>query len=321
MNRITKQNFAAAVNPVISTTYAGELAQAYISAALLSGKTLSEGLIEIKENVKYKGVLKTLSSAELITSQSCDFTAAGQVTLAERIITPENLMVNLQLCKQPFREDWEAMNTGGLRVDAIIPPNFETFLLLHIAGKIGQDVEYNIWQGNKTGGGTYQSFDGLVTIADVGTFVPAAQKVTTALLKPTLPAEVIECLELVKAALPSQLLFHADLRLYVSPAVASAYIHALGANNYQYQAFVGVKPLNYDGIQMEIANGMSDKRMLCSLRTNLFFGTNLTGDMNEAKVLDMGNLDGSDNVRVVYRFTGATQIAVGEDVVTFKTTA
>ena len=261
MNK-TRQNFA--VNPSISTTYAGELAQAYISAALLSGKTLSEGLIEIKENVKFK----------------------------------------------------------GLRVDAIIPPNFETFLLLHIAGKIGQDVEYNIWQGNKTvGTGNYQSFDGLVAIADVGTFVPAAQKVTTALIKPTLPAEVIECLELVKAALPPQLLFHADLRLYVSPAVASAYIHALGANNYQYQAFVGVKPLNYDGIQMEIANGMSDKRMLCSLRTNLFFGTNLTGDMNEAKVLDMGNLDGSDNVRVVYRFTGATQIAVGEDVVTFKTTA
>jgi hypothetical protein len=57
---------------------------------------------------------------------------------------------------------------------------------------------------------------------------------------------------------------------------------------------------------------------MLSLNTNFFFGTNLRGDMNEAKVLDMSNLDGSDNVRVVYRFTGGTQIAVGEDVVTYK---
>lgn len=315
-----KYNFTT--QPTITTTYAGELAQAYISAAVLSGKTLSEGLIEIKENVKYKGVLKTLASENLITPALCDFTIDDEaVTLAERIIEPQNLMVNLQLCKQPFREDWEAMQTGSLRVDAQIPPNFETYLLLHIAGKIAADVELNIWQGDKTGAGTYASFDGLYAISQGAGFVPAAQNIADATDNPTDPADVLLCLEKVKAALPAQLLFHPDLRLYVSPAIASAYIHALGANNYQYQAFVGVKPLNYDGIQMEIANGMEAKSMICSLNTNLFFGTNLSADFNEAKVLDMSNLDGSDNVRVVYRFTGGTQIAIGDDVVAYKSTA
>ena len=38
----------------ITTTYAGEFAGKYISAALLSGKTLSEGSITVKPNVKYK---------------------------------------------------------------------------------------------------------------------------------------------------------------------------------------------------------------------------------------------------------------------------
>ena len=308
-----KYNFAES----ITSSYAGELAQAYISAALLSGKTLSEGLIQIKENVKYKGVLKTLSSTGLITAQACDFVDAGTVTLAERVIEPENLQVNLELCKQPFREDWEAMQTGGLRVDAVLPPNFETYLLLHVAGKIGQDVENNIWQGDKTGAGTFASFDGLFTQSQVGTFVPAAQKVTNA-LNPLLPAEVLAVFELMKLEIPTQLLFHPDLRLYVSPGVASAYIHALGAQNYQFESFVGVKPLNYDGIQIEVANGMANDELMISLNTNFFFGTNLMGDMNEAKVLDMSNLDGSDNVRVVYRFTGGTQIAIGEDVVTYK---
>lgn len=310
-----KFNFA---EPTITTTYAGELAQAYIAAALLSGKTLSENLIEIKENVKYKGVLKTLASSGLIAAQTCDFTVgSAAVTLAERVITPDNLQVNLELCKQPFREDWEAMQTGGLRIDAQIPPNFETYLLLHVAGKIGQDVEYNIWQGDKTlAVGGYQSFDGLWEVSQVGTFVPAAQKVT-AVKNPTVSADVIEALELLKAQIPAQLLFHPDLRLYVSPAIASAYINALGAGNYQFQSYVGTKPLDFDGIQIEIANGMEADRMMLSLKTNFFFGTNLLGDLNEAKVLDMGNLDGSDNVRVVYRFTGGTQIAIGTDVVTY----
>ena len=299
----------------ITSSYEGELAQAYISAALLSGKTLSEGLIQIKENVKYKGVLKTLASTGLITAQSCDFTDAGTVTLAERIIEPQNLQVNLELCKQPFREDWEAMQTGGLRVDAVLPPNFETYLLLHVAGKIGQDVEYNLWQGNKTGAvGTYQNFDGLFVQSQA--IMPGGQIVTGA-NSPSDSANVLAIFESMKAALPAQLLFHPDLRLYVSPATASAYIHALGAQNYQFESFVGVKPLNYDGIQIEVANGMEATKCMLTLNTNLFFGTNLLGDLNEAKVLDMGNLDGSDNVRVVYRFTGGTQVAIGADVVTY----
>ena len=301
--------------PATSSSYAGELAQAYISAALLSGKTLSENLITIKENVKYKGVLSTLASNGLITAASCDYLSAGGVTLAERVIEPQNLQVNITLCKQPFRQDWEAMQTGGLRVDAVIPPNFETYLLLHVAGKIGADVENNIWQGNKTGAGTFASFDGLFTLSQVGTFVPAAQKVTNATDPLVDPVAVFE---LMKAQIPTQLLFHPDLRLYVSPGVASAYIHALGAQNYQFESFVGVKPLNYDGIQIEVANGMANDELMISLNTNLFFGTNLLGDLNEAKVLDMSNLNGSDNVRVIYRFTGGTQIAIGEDVVTYK---
>ncbi len=43
----------------ITTTYSGEFAGQYISAALTSGKTLNDGAITIKPNVKFKEVLKT----------------------------------------------------------------------------------------------------------------------------------------------------------------------------------------------------------------------------------------------------------------------
>jgi len=48
-------NFADADNSMtdpISSSYAGEFAGKYISAALLSGKTLNDGAITVKPNVK-----------------------------------------------------------------------------------------------------------------------------------------------------------------------------------------------------------------------------------------------------------------------------
>ena len=84
----------------ITTTYAGEFAGKYISAALLSGKTLAEGNITIKPNVKFKEVMKKVSTDDIVKDASCDFDATSTLTLTERILTPEEFQVNLQLCKQ-----------------------------------------------------------------------------------------------------------------------------------------------------------------------------------------------------------------------------
>ena len=45
----------------------------YISAALLSGKTLSEGAITVKPNVKYKEVVKKLATDAIVKDATCDF--------------------------------------------------------------------------------------------------------------------------------------------------------------------------------------------------------------------------------------------------------
>jgi len=86
----------------ITTTYAGEFAGQYISAALLSGKTLNENAISIKPNVKYKEVIKKIATSGLIADATCDFTDTGSVTLTERILTPEEFQVNVELCKKNF---------------------------------------------------------------------------------------------------------------------------------------------------------------------------------------------------------------------------
>jgi hypothetical protein len=60
---------------------------------------------------------------------------------------------------------------------------------------------------------------------------------------------------------------------------------------------------------------MSDNIIVAAEKSNLFFGTGLLSDHNEVRVLDMANLDGSQNYRVIMRYTAATQFGVGSDIV------
>jgi len=92
----------------ITTTYAGEFAGKYISAALLSASTIENGGIEVKPNVKFKEVIKKIATDDLLKDATCDFDPTSTLTLTERIIQPEEFQVNLQLCKKDFRSDWEA---------------------------------------------------------------------------------------------------------------------------------------------------------------------------------------------------------------------
>ena len=57
----------------ITTTYSGEFAGQYISAALLSAPTIENGGIEVKTNIKYKEVIKKIATDDLLKNATCDF--------------------------------------------------------------------------------------------------------------------------------------------------------------------------------------------------------------------------------------------------------
>ena len=304
--------------PTITSTYAGEFAGKYISAALLSGATIENGGIEVKPNVKFKEVIKTVSTTGLIADATCDYTDAGTVTLNERVIEPESFQVNLTLCKSQFHSDWEAVSMGYSAFDSL-PPQFSEFLIAHVAGKVAEKTEQNIWSGVDANAG---EFDGLVTLATadatvvdvVGTTVDAAN--------------VIVELGKIVDSIPSSLYGAEDLYIYVSQNIARAYVRALGgfaaaglgANgvNAQGTQWWNNGALSFDGVKLFVANGLADNTAMAAQKSNLFFGTGLLSDHNEVKVLDMGDLDGSDNVRVIMRFTAGVQYGIGADIVLYS---
>jgi hypothetical protein len=73
----------------ITTTYAGEFAGKYIAAALLSAPTLEKGGITIMPNVKFKQVIKKVSTNDIIKNATCDYDPTSTITLTEKILQPE----------------------------------------------------------------------------------------------------------------------------------------------------------------------------------------------------------------------------------------
>ena len=303
----------------ITSTYAGEFAGKYVSAALLSGNTIANGLIEVKPNVKHKEVLKRVSLSGAIANASCDFTDAGAVVLTERIIEPKELQVNLELCKTPFQSDWEAISMGYSSIGEDLPKTFSDYFIGLMAGEIAQQTEQDIWSGT-AGAGTFDGFATLLTAATL----PAGQDITAGTVT---AANVIAELGKVADAVPSALYGNEDLFIYVSQNVWRAYKRALGgfaadgvgANGFMAQGTNQDIDIQYfDGMKVVCANGLADNTMVATLKSNLFFGTGLLSDHNEIKVLDMADLDGSKNVRFIARYTAGVQIAVLEDVVFYS---
>jgi len=300
----------------ITTTYAGEFAGDYISAALLSGVTIDNGGITVKPNVKFKEVIKKVATDGIVKDGTCDFADTSTITLTERIIEPKTFQVNLELCKADFRSDWDAIQMGYSAFDNL-PASFADFLISHAQEKVAQKIEQNIWGGAD---GNEGEFDGLVALATAdATVVDVVGTAITA-------ANVIDELGKVVDAIPAALYGAEDLNLYVAQNVYRAYVRALGcfaaagvgANGVGGQGTnQALGNVMFDGVNVFVANGLANNYIVAAQKSNLYFGTGILNDTNEVKVLDMADLDGSQNVRVILRFTATVQYGIGSEIVLY----
>ncbi len=300
----------------ITTTYAGEKAGGYISAALLSGNTIDNGGISVKPNIKFKEVIKKLATDGIVKDGSCDFADTSTITLTERIIEPKTFQVNLELCKADFRSDWDAIQMGYSAFDNL-PSSFQDYLLSHAQAKVALKMEKNIWRGADANEGEFDGFVPLAT-ADSDVLDVVGEAITA--------ENVIDELGKVVDKIPAELYGSEDLSIYVAQNVFRAYKRSLGGFQANGQGAAGVNAQGnnqdvniqyFDGVKIFMANGLADNYMVAAEKSNLWFGTGLMNDTNEVKVLDMADLDGSQNVRIVMRFTATVQYGLGSEIILY----
>lgn len=309
--------------PVIATSYAGQFAGKYISAALLSAPTIENGGVTVMPNIKFKSVIQRLETAGVLENASCDFQTNSTVDLTERILEVKDLQVNMQLCKSQFHDTWQGIEQGFSSFD-VLPKSFADYLIAHVAAQVASANEVSLWQGSSAVGG---EFDGLFSTALVDPALPAPQLINNVAIT---PVNVIAQMQLVDNAIPASLYGKADLKIYVSQNVAKAYVAALGGfgslgANSQANAGIGAQgtqwytngALSFNGTPVFMANGLPADSMMATTTSNLYFGCSLLSDTQEVRVIDMSDIDGSQNVRVIMRMAAGATYGVIEDIVVY----
>ena len=209
-----------------------------------------------------------------------------------------------------------------------LPPKFADFMIAHVAAEVAQSTEFNIWQGDTAAASnnSYDGFSKLIAASVAAGDVPAGQSVA-AVGGGLSAANIIAELSKVVDAIPGALYGKEDLYIYIPSSAAKFYVQALGgfaaaglgANgvNAQGTQWWNNGSLSVNGVKIFVCPGMADDKMYAAQRSNLYFGTGLLNNMNEVKVLDMQDLDGSQNVRMIMRFTAGVQFGIASDLVSY----
>ena len=296
-----------------TSNYAGKAAGFYISAALRQANSME--FLTMIENIKYKSNIQKMAGANMVKDATCDFNEAGTLTMTEAILTPKNLQVNTDLCKKTLLDSWEA---AQMRAGAGAPPpaSFDDYVISYIGEIIANGTETSIWAGNDATAGEFTGFvhGGVgrlvtdATVVDVANAGGAGNAYTA--------ANIIANLQACTAAIPTTVYTKDDLYIYMSPKSYRLYISPISTLGYvNAYSMNGDYDAVFEGIKIAVCNGMSDDVLVAAEKSNLFFGTDLLSDQTRIALMDMANLDGSDNMRLVARYSGGTQVGIGADTV------
>ena len=297
-----------------TSNFSGKAAGFYISAALKEAKSL--GYLTTIENVKFKLNLQKQALSGVLADATCDFTDAGTLAMTEAVLEPKNLQVNLDLCKSTLLDSWEALQ---MRAGAGAPPpaSFDDYVISYMAGVIADGTEGGIWLGTAAGAGSFQGFVG------TGGYLLNAQDATVVQVDNDggagtayTAANIIANLQDLTAAIPADVYVKEDLHIYMSPKTFRLYISAVSTLGY-INAYSMNKDYDavFEGVKIAVCPGMKDDAMVAAQKSNLFFGTDLLSDATRITILDMAALDGSDNMRLVARYSAGVKQGIGADIV------
>jgi hypothetical protein len=297
-----------------TSNFSGKAAGFYISAALKEAKSLE--YLTMIENIKFKSNIQKQALSGVLADATCNFTGAGTLALTEAVLEPKNLQVNLDLCKSTLLDSWEALQ---MRAGAGAPPpaSFDDYVISYMAGVIADGTEGGIWTGTAAGAGSFQGFVG------TGGYLLAAQDATVVQVDNDggaatayTAANIIANLQDLTAAIPAAVYVKEDLHIYMSPKTFRLYISAVSTLGY-INAYSMNKDYDavFEGVKIAVCPGQKDDAMVAAQKSNLFFGTDLLSDATRISILDMAALDGSDNMRLVARYSSGVKQGIGSDIV------
>lgn len=188
--------------------------------ALIGGGTRSR--ISIQTGIKQNANINLLNlTPTLQGGANCNFTAAGDAVLSNRLLETAQIKVNMEFCEKTLLGKYAEYLVKVNAVDNPFP--FEEYITNALTDELNKKIEKLIWQGDKT---TYSSdsdlkwIDGFIHILSAegtqasGTFTTAYDAILG--VYNALPEEVLE----------------QGAEIYVSPAAFREFMQTMVSKNY-----------------------------------------------------------------------------------------
>jgi len=294
---------------IVNTSTTNEVDSAAIySAALIMGG--SKETFTPLLNVKDRARLRKGNYGTVLQSDSCTFSDAGAGTLSEKIVDTCGIKVNVEICQSTLEESYVShqMKAGQTNPDFWNAGDFTKYLTDELANKMNAEFELLVWQGDVSASPA-DPCDGLLVkfVAD-NTVIPITGATITS-------ANVIAELNKVYDAIPQEIKFSTDLRIYVSSNVLSAYRQAVSAAS--AEGFYDLKLAEniFLGVPMILSQGLGNNDIVAAETTNLFLVSDLLSDFQQIRILSQLDKTGDDTVRLVGRIKFAVDYVYGDEIV------
>ena len=307
------------------TTYVRENADKIYTAAILGATTLKYPGISIQAGIKNADKLMLFANtAPIQVGGVCSFNASGSSTFSDVTLTVSPLKWNDTFCPETLENKYLSTKlVAGSNYDSL---PFEQLIMDNVIANLNASAEKYTWQGDTTlGVQDLKQVDGWLKKIDAGSpIIATATADITA-------ANVIGIFDNVYSLIPAALRNNPakpmvafcgwDTFVILILAVKNANAFHYDAGN---SAVTGEITLPGSGMKVVAVHGLNaitgslasyTDRIVCTYPSNLFVGTDLISEMEEAKVWyseDDQNIKGSIKWKVGY------QIAYTTEVVTYK---
>ena len=301
------------------TNYTNEQSTDLLVKALFSGKTakLLYDAGQVQVGVKSASALNILSSDVYFQTDGCGYSPSGVTNFTQRVITVGKIKVEETLCPKTLEAKWMQTQIAPGSPTAI---PFEEQIGMEKAKNIGEKLEIAMWQGTTATANTNPNtnkFDGLLkVITDSAAYVSGNTGSVTAVTSSNISAII----DGIYSVVPARIADKDNLKLFMG--VDNFKLALLGlknANLYHYVADASTElKMVWPGTNVEIigVGGLNGtNKMVCTNLDNLFVGTDLAHEEEDAKIWYSQD---SDEVRFRLTMKYGTQVAFPDQVVLFS---
>ena len=257
---------------------------------------------------------------------TCGFLSSGTTSFSQRTLTVGKIKINESLCPKTLEAYYLQLQLPtGSRYENL---PFEEVYSNEKAGKIAQQLEVSVWQGDTTlADANLKRFDGLLKIIDTSgsAIVADSTKNTEAITT----SNVIAKFDSLYENIPSQLLNKNDFVIFCGLDIFRLYTVALKNQNlFHYDGVAAasdmeiimpgtnIKVIGVNGLNTvnDNSNNTGLNRIIALRTSNMYFGTDL---MNEEDRFEIFFAKEADEIRFVAEFKAGTQVAFPAEVVQY----